>query len=180
MRIRQLRFALVGLGVMFPLAVVTSGGCGGSSDDATDAGNEAAVDVVAKDVAPDKEVVDSGPSCSDADLNTITPADAALNETGASVGTCVSCSRTNCGTYLTQCNADCDCKEAVIAFYDCVSKGGGLQVCGIKNLANLGGNAATIGQNLGFCVIGACRDQCGVPEGGIPGVDASLDGAGGG
>jgi hypothetical protein len=176
MMIRHFKFALVGVGVMFPVAVITSGGCGGSSDEATDAGSEAAADVV-KDVAPDKGVIDSGASCIDADLTTLNPDDAALNDAGASIGTCVSCSRASCGSLLAQCNADCDCKEAVIAFYDCVAKGGGLQVCGIKNLGNLGGNAAAIGQNLGFCVLGACREQCGVPEGGIPGLDAG-DGGG--
>ena len=160
----RIRHWLVSLVVMVPVALVAGGGCGGSSQEATDAGSEAAVDAVVQDVAADKGVVDSGPTCVDADLTTFSPADAALNDAGASIGTCVSCSRANCNNFLVQCNADCDCKEAVVSFYECVSKGGGLQVCGYKNLLNLGGTAATIGQGLGLCVISACRQQCGVPD----------------
>jgi hypothetical protein len=175
----RIRHWLIGLGVLVPVTLVTAGGCGGSEDEPTDAGStEAAVDAVAKDVAPDNAVVDSGPSCIDADLATLTPDDAALNDAGASVGTCVTCTRANCNTFLTQCNADCDCKEAVVAFYGCVAKGGGLQSCGLKHLGGLGGNAAAIGQNLGLCVASSCRQQCGVPDGGIP--DGAIPDSGGG
>lgn len=171
----KIRHWLVGLGVMAPLALVVGEGCGGDSATAADAGTEAATaDVAVQDVAPDKEVVDAAPGCIDADLATLSPADAALNETGASIGTCVACSRANCNNFLTQCNADCDCKTAVVDFYACVAKGGALTQCGIQNLGSLGGNAAQIGQSLGRCVISSCRTQCGVPEGGIP--DGAIPG----
>ena len=96
---------------------------------------------------------------------------AAINDAGASVGTCLACTKASCGTQLAACNADCDCKNVVAGFFDCIqTPGGSLLGCAM----GLGSNASA--QSLGLCVYTGCKSACGVatrPSDG--GSDADAD-----
>jgi hypothetical protein len=180
MRARQL---LLGIGAFAALAIAGFGGCGGSSTDTpADAGSDTTVDAPADraaDVTPD--IQDSGPVCAeDADISKYDPADAALNDAGANTQGCAKCIKSDCKTEVTACNDNCECRTAVVAFYTCLAKGGSLQACGIQAFGGLSGEAQQLGQDLGFCVYGFCKDECGVPDLPDGGFDAARDAPDGG
>ena len=113
--------------------------------------------------APDTGIVDSGPAVctTDADLSTISPADAALGDSG-SVGTCLACSRAGCGTQLAACQADCDCTVTLSCFFDCIGQAGGsLLGCGQQ----CGADITTAGptQDAILCTACGCKAECNVP-----------------
>jgi hypothetical protein len=156
--------------------------CGGSTDD-NSGGSDAGKDVAAIDSSPgaDTGPADAGPGpvdssipCvfPDADLTTISPPDAALNDAGASLGTCLACTQTKCGTQLKACNGDCTCASTIAGFYECLGKPGG-SLFGCAGSLGSGGlsNPATSG--LVTCVGQGCTAACGVPTTG--GTDSGTD-----
>ena len=98
----------------------------------------------------------------DADLNTADPADAALNDAGASVGACLGCAKTNCEAQVNACNKDCSCNGVFACLFGCLgSVGGSLLVCyetcgGSLSLSNA--NTAEIG--LVECAAKSCATEC--------------------
>jgi len=159
--------------------------CGGTADDTVtpDAGADVTVDAP-KDVAPDV-VVDAGPApcLTDADLFTMPLPDGNIGDSGGTVPACGTCLKTSCQTDISDCNKVCDCKDAVVGLYDCLSKGKPLQTCGIQNF--LGASQET--QNIGFSLVGCasskCKTECGLTDAGLPNLDGGDSGpkdAGGG
>jgi hypothetical protein len=158
---------LLGVSLATAAAIVA---CGDSTTDtppAADAGQDTSVVDSSK---PDTGVVDSGlpdvvedsATCtSDADLNTLNPADAALGEAG-SVGTCVACGKTNCATELTACQGDCTCTNTLACFYDCIGQpGGSLLGCGQQCGADIQTPGPT--QDVILCIACGCTTECNVP-----------------
>ena len=156
----RLRHWLAGFAVTASTFGLVAAGCGGTTDSGpTDAGNDTVSEkAVVQDTGPDA-VEDTAIACVDADLNTINPGDAAIGDSGASVGTCLQCARTSCPTQISACNADCACKDAVVGFAGCVQTMP-VTTCG----AALTGTS--LGQDLALCLIGSCRPACG--QGAIP------------
>jgi hypothetical protein len=166
------------------IASAIAAGCGGStnSNPPQDSGVADATGDVAHEAAPAEAAAETGPDAPpeaacvpDADITKLNPPDAALNDSGATDLGCYTCIKTNCGTQLSACNADCACNTAVEGFLACVGAGGSPISCGSGLISS--GNAATIA--LGGCLAGplaggsgpGCLKECGVniPEGGPPG-----------
>jgi hypothetical protein len=169
----QKRLWLGILVVGLPTAGIFGVACGGSSDDSAanaDSGSDVttAADTSNADVV---QVVDAG-RCDDADLNDLSLPDASLGDSGASTATCVACMKASCAGDITQCNADCTCKDGVDDALNCVAGAGGLS---LSCLSGLQGN--TNATNLGECIFLACKDACGLGGFGDGGIsDASDDG----
>lgn len=172
------RHFVLGFATSALVAGVIGIGCGGSSSDnggTPDSGNaDAPVDHAAPPVDTGTDAPkDSGPAAclTDADLNTFPAPDAALDDAGDTAATCIACTKLKCAPELTDCNNDCDCKDSLVQFYDCVQKGGTFQSCGSSFL---GGNASL--QALGLCDFSSCRKECGLSGfGQDAGKDAATD-----
>jgi hypothetical protein len=123
---------------------------------------------------------------SDADLNTATPTDAALNDSGASVGTCLACAQTNCQSDVTACNADACCESAFSCVFNCLSGVGSsliycyIDVCGGSLSTS---SADAVETKLGECAFKSCATECAVcsydsnlcKDSGAPPIDAGMD-----
>ena len=171
------RLFLGALLVGFPTALATGvlgAGCGGSSDDSA-SNADASQDVTAKDTATQDvvQIVDAG-RCDDADLNTLSLPDAALGDSGASVGTCLDCTRGSCETQISACNASCQCKNDIDDALNCIAQQGGLNASCAGGLLS-GGDVPA--QNLGQCLYLSCQNECGL--GGFNFGDAGDGGDGG-
>jgi hypothetical protein len=155
--------------------------CGGTADDTVtpDAGKDVTVDAP-KDVTPDV-VVDAGPPpcATDADLFTVAIPDGNIADSGVSVQVCGTCLKTSCKSDISDCNKVCDCKDAVIGLYDCLSKGKGLQACGLQNFLGASQETQNIGLSLVGCASSSCKDECGLGDGGFL-TDSGLKDSGGG
>lgn len=158
--------------------------CGGTADDTVtpDAGSDVTVDAP-KDLGAPDVVVDAGPPpcATDADLFTISVPDANIGDTGVSVQACATCLKTSCKSDITDCNAVCECKDAIISVYDCLGKGKALQTCGIQNFLGAGQETQNIGVSILGCASSKCKDECGLADGGLlpsdsGAKDASDDG----
>jgi len=179
--------------------VVAIAACGGSSEapPAIDSGvsgdGAAGGDSSLADGGPASEDASDDVCVTDANLLTATPADAALNDSGASVGTCIACAQTHCSTQIDTCNGDCVCANEFTNIFDCLSGvGGSLLTCYIQFGGSLGSgsNADPAETALGECAIKTCAAECAlcqlsaklcpVADAGTPpapdaGVDASSD-----
>jgi hypothetical protein len=116
---------------------------------------------------------DSAPSCviGDADISTLSPPDASLNDAGASVGACIGCAKTNCSTDVAACNTDCECNTALVCIFECIGGvGNTLLTCAEQcgGLANVDGAEETL---LG-CAEKSCKAECGQGGGGTKPTDA--------
>jgi hypothetical protein len=106
----------------------------------------------------------------DADIETLNPADAALDDAGASVGTCIACAKSKCASDVTSCNGDCSCNTALVCIFDCIGGvGNSLLTCAEQ----CGGtsNLDSTEEALLLCAASNCKTQC---------ATASLTGGGGG
>ncbi|MGH7281544.1 MAG: hypothetical protein ACRELY_08485, partial [Polyangiaceae bacterium] len=112
--------------------------------------------------------------CDDADLNTLSFPDASLGDSGASVGTCLDCTRGSCSGQITECNKSCQCKNDIDDAVNCIAAQGGLNATCAGGL--LGGGDVPA-QNLGECIYTACQNECGL--GGFNFGDAGDAGDGG-
>jgi hypothetical protein len=163
------------LGITAGCAAVGFVACGGSSSDnnntdkpVTDSG--AVTDATQQD-AP-VTVVDAGadaiedsappPCVNDADLSTITVPDAALGDAGASVGTCLACTKSSCGPEVQDCQDECECRAAISDFYGCLAADGGSLFGCASGLAGGGGTPSGATAALGQCVLLGCSDECGL------------------
>jgi hypothetical protein len=168
MRVRHWLFVF---SVGFGLAGAFGTGCGGTTDNGTgtttDGGGTPDVtkETAASDTysPPDTSTIsDAAVACAvDADLTTYAPPDAALGDSGKSVGTCIACIRSACPTQLSDCNNDCDCKGAVIDFIACVQAGDKTLIqCGYQVFGPLGfSNLPAV--HLGYCLqSSACPGEC--------------------
>jgi hypothetical protein len=177
-RVRLLAAMLAATALMTGALGAVGIGCSGSADDVgaeNDAGQQDATqDQTSLDVASESTPEASTPCPLDADLLHFQPPDADINDTGATVGTCVTCirSRRGCVTIAQGCNSDCACKEAIVAFAECVGTGRGLLQCG-ETAAQTGGTSA---EQLAACVLQKCATECGVPARVDAGRDAPADG----
>ncbi len=109
--------------------------------------------------------------CIDADITALNVQDAALGDSGKSIGTCSSCIKTNCLPELQACQEDCDCRESVLGFFNCVASGKSITTCG-------GGlvTAGSMAQSLGLCALNSgCGVECGQPGDGGTQNDAATD-----
>jgi hypothetical protein len=115
--------------------------CGGSTPDTsggvTDSGTPDAVVGPVADSSSGADAtngtdanLDAGPAvCTiDADLTVLAPPDAALNDSGASVGTCIGCARAHCASEIVNCNADCTCNNVFDCLFNCLGTVGGTLV----------------------------------------------------
>jgi hypothetical protein len=176
MRVRH--WVLLGASALFVSGIVASG-CGGDSANppaTTDAGQ----DVSLQDTAPppdtsvqDNAIADTNTCVIDADITKVNPPDAAL-EGGTSVGQCLGCVKTACGTQLNDCNADCPCNTLVWGVFQCLEQKGLNPTC----FAGLTGANDTAEQNFAACAVAACRPDClgGGGDGGKDGANDADDG----
>jgi hypothetical protein len=174
------------LGITVGCAAIGFVACGGSSSDNNNnttpdasAGSDAKNDVApVVDAGPPDVIEDAAePPCqNDADLSKITVPDAALGDSGASVGTCIKCGKDTCGPEFDDCQADCECRSAFSDFYDCLgADGGSIFSCGQGLFGNgIPGGATTA---LLQCVGAGCSDECGLSLGTDAGADAAKDAA---
>jgi hypothetical protein len=168
----------LGIAAACVVAGLIAGGCGGSSSE--NAPEDAGVDVTAPvdayvvpDVGVDAHDASTGvDACMvDADLNTIDIPDAEIGDSGYTTDDCIACARAKCGALVLACNADCSCKSALIAFYDCIrAPGGSLSTCSAPLFA-AGGNAISLGSCV--AISPECTKACGIP----PAKDGGKDGA---
>ncbi len=150
-------FALLGGAVALPVA------CGGSD---TTEGTDAAVDATTdtkSDTTADTGAVDAAETCVDASLFTTPFKDAALDDANASVGTCVSCTKTSCGQEATACDGECECRNALIGFYECQGNGTSFQACAVQHL-NIAGAGQQVATTLATCVVSKCAKPCSVGQ----------------
>jgi len=157
--------------------------CGGSADDTAppDAGTDVTVDAP-KDVAPDV-VVDAGPApcLTDADLFTMPIPDGNIGDSGGSVPACGTCLKTSCQSDISDCNKVCECKDDVVALYNCLAQGKALQTCGIQNFIGASPETQNIGISLVGCASSKCKTECGLGDAGLPSFDSgSKDASDGG
>jgi hypothetical protein len=192
---QKARVILASLGAV-AIAIVA---CGGSSSDNppanTDAGtthNNPDTGVVADTSVADTNVADTNVADTsvcvpDADLFTINPADAAIGDSGASIGTCSACLKSKCKTQLTTCEKDCTCASTVACTLDkCLGSANDTQAfitCGVqKGCISLSGGAGGIaaGGAILTCIQGSCATECDIQDGGTappPPADGGHDAA---
>jgi hypothetical protein len=127
-------------------------------------------------------------SCAlDANIATLSIPDAAIGDTGASTGGCLSCIQSRCGAEVAACDSDCTCKADVVAFLACVALGGSVTTCGLPlvsgssagfPLAQCAGGSALGGAGAGcVTVCGASGLVSGMPtEGGTDGGSGDAKG----
>jgi hypothetical protein len=159
--------------------------CGGSSSNNNDNGNNdsgTADVVVSADTSPASDAADAAdtnvPACvPDASLNDLNPADAALGDAGGSVGLCLSCTKQNCASQVTECNADCSCVSDLSDLYSCIASGKSILTCG-QSL--VGGGADQAETDIGTCVFQSCAKECNINFGPQPGKDGGGASDGGG
>jgi hypothetical protein len=150
---------------------VTDGG-DASSPPASDAGDDAAVCII------------------DADILTLAPVDAALNDAGASVGSCLACAQTTCNSGLSECNADCTCNQGFTCFAQCIGGvGNSLLTCAGQCFGSIAAVEANPAEEaVVLCAAEQCTNECaaagllggggGKKDGGNTGDDGgSVDGA---
>jgi hypothetical protein len=146
--------------LLFTLTAVAIGACGTTARlTPVDAGPAPIVDA-AKEAAP---VVDAGLTCSDASAKDLPVPDAAVADSGVSTGTCFSCLQASCGTQLETCNANCECRGAILAFLSCAptaSDPQAAQACAIQAFTAVSGEASELGTAIGLCANRACRKEC--------------------
>jgi hypothetical protein len=118
---------------------------------------------------------DSAPSCviGDADISTLSPPDASLNDAGGSVGACIACAKTSCTADVLACNTDCECNTALVCIFECIGGVGNTiltcaEQCG--GIANVDGAEESL---LG-CAEQKCKAECG-QGGGTKPTDAGGD-----
>ncbi len=161
-------------------AVVAILACGGSSQEPAGSPGDSGAGDVANGPSTDSSVppqtdgattldaaLDASVACTiDADLNTTAPPDAALNTTGASVGTCIGCAKTNCPTQIDSCNQDCTCNNVFSCLFECLGSVGGTLIgcytgtCG-GALPGTGGASADQAEiKLLECAAKACAPAC--------------------
>jgi hypothetical protein len=107
---------------------------------------------------------DGGDACvpTDASLNQAMPADAALNASGASVGTCIACAQASCWKEINDCSADCVCENVFTDIFDCLSGvGNSLLSCFLQFSGSVGGaNTDPAELALAQCAIKTCTSAC--------------------
>jgi len=155
--------------------------CGGSSDappgKTTDAGT-----------ADDGSAASEDANDANVNLFTATPVDAALNDAGASVGTCIACAQTTCEKQVAACNDDVACDSTFACAFNCLGEvGGTLAGCYIQCGGSLSGaNVDPVETALGQCALKSCATECAVcsispklcatpTDAGTPVTDASSD-----
>ena len=142
--------------------------CGGSSQVTPGQGDSGAPDgtapedsSVAADAPADLDAGDAGVCTIDADLATAAPPDAALDEAGASVGTCIGCARAHCASQITTCNKDCTCNNIFNCTFECLGGiGGNLLGCytSCNGPLSLSGGGPESG--LVLCAARSCAAEC--------------------
>ena len=138
--------------------------CGGSSQvgaGASDSGSPDGTSATDSAVPVDLDAGDAGICTIDADLRTAAPPDAALDEAGASVGSCIGCARANCGSQISSCNGDCTCNNTFNCLFDCLgSIGGTLLLCYTQCGGSLSLNTPGPETGLVLCAARSCAAQC--------------------
>jgi hypothetical protein len=180
----------VGAGTL-ALAMAACGGSsqappGGAIDSGVGDGTTPTTDSSFADSPVGPDANDGACVFTDANLNTATPPDAALDDAGASVGTCLSCAQANCQSDVTACNGDCACETVFDCAFNCLSSvGGSLEVCYIECGGSLTGSKVDpVETSLGECALKQCPTECAVctispklcpAEAGTPVNDAGTD-----
>jgi hypothetical protein len=187
----RLAYGIVGVAMVG--ITVGLGACGSSSNDTgpsttNDAGGDGTSpgsdSSTSETGSADGPLGDDGGACViDADLTTVSPPDAALNDAGASVGTCISCARTTCNVGVANCNDDCACNNALVCLFNCLSTvGGALTFCAAECIQSGDGGSGLSGLDLAettllSCAVKQCGSECAVSGlgGGGGGHDAGHD-----
>jgi hypothetical protein len=117
---------------------------------------------IASDAPVDLDASDAAAVCTiDADLATAAPPDAALDEAGASVGTCIGCARSNCGSQITTCNKDCTCNNTFNCLFTCLGGvGGTLLLCYTQCGGSLSLMSGGPESGLVLCAARSCAAEC--------------------
>lgn len=133
----------------------TDGGADGTAP-VSDSAVDAPIDLDAADAA------DAAVACTiDADLETAAPPDAALDEAGASVGTCIGCARAHCGSQISTCNKDCTCNNTFDCLFNCLGGvGGTLLLCYTQCGGSLSLGSGGPESGLVLCAARSCAAQC--------------------
>ncbi len=172
MRPGQLLFVL---GVTSAFLVPLGAGCGGaSSSPSSDSG--LTEDVTTTDSPPESATPsEAGPSEASTDgqaeadalplicqidgaVGLLNVPDASIGDSGLSVGGCISCIQTMCGTEVTACEGSCACKVNVESFVTCLATGQTTAMCGTQVYGS--GDPAT--GNLFTCLLlSSCLQTCG-------------------
>jgi hypothetical protein len=178
------------------LAAVVSAGvvavvaCGGSSDNPPEPPfNDGGADTSVADTGKDTNVADSNVADTNtADTAVCTPdadtsfiPDAALGDSGASVGSCIGCAHTSCSAESAACAADCDCTQQI----DCIfEKCSATLSQGVQKLFQCALGSGCVASpaalapaltTLGTCILQTCPTECGVPPTPDAGPDSSSD-----
>jgi hypothetical protein len=171
MRPGQLLFVL---GITSAFLVPLGAGCGGaSSSPSSDSGLTEDVTVD----SPAESAVEAGPDASDgsadahaeadalpliclidADIGHLSVPDASIGDSGLTIGDCLSCIQTTCGTEVTACEASCACKVNVQSFIACLATGQTTTMCGAQVFAS--GDPAT-GSLFSCLIVSTCTQTCG-------------------
>jgi hypothetical protein len=162
------------------VAVFALAGCGSTSDapsgnvdsgivtDGTAPSNDGSLpssDAAGDTGVPSGDAGDAGCTFGDADLFASSPADAALNDAGASVGTCLACAQTKCKSQVTGCDDDACCESTFDCVFNCMSGvGESLLNC---YTVGCGGSLSTSNIDvseglLAECAIKQCPTECAV------------------
>lgn len=113
------------------------------------------------DGAGDPDADDAAVCRPDASLVTVAPVDAALDDAGASVGTCLGCLKTSCGSQVSACNEDCACNGIFDCVFECLaSVGASFEVCYLECGGSPTGGGNTLETALGTCTLGSCATEC--------------------
>jgi hypothetical protein len=126
---------------------------------------------------------DSGACVIDADILTLAPPDAAIDDAGASVGECLACAQTTCSSQLSACNADCSCNSGFTCFANCIGGIGNTLLtcvgsCFPGGISALESNPTELG--VISCAGQSCTAQCGTASILGGGGGGKKDGGGGG
>jgi hypothetical protein len=175
MRVRH--WVLVGASALFIFGIAATG-CGGSDEStpAADAGHDQSVaDQVTPTDTGGPDIVDTGAACqSDADLNQLNLPDAAIPDTGTSVGVCLGCVKSTCSNQFKDCNDDPCCNGLIVGVFQCVASGTGFVQCATPLL---GGSVPPTASALGTCAALGCRSACLGSAAGDAASDAPSDAA---
>ena len=148
--------------------------CGGSSDTTGTSGGDATAEAankadtsIADTSLPD--VFDARPPCDpNKDILKDVP-DASIPDSSATTGTCIACVEAKCPMEVQACKADCSrstsdlgCQDLAAKAISCYAQKHDFFMCA-GDFVTAKSPTQGIGINLGTCVAGMCKDECGVP-----------------
>ncbi len=160
--------------------------CGGTSETTTnnpvDSGNETRADA-SNDAASDVELADAESTCDPNNDFLADVPDAAIPDSGATTGACVSCLKAECNPEIRKCAENCKCAELAADLVKCYVETQNILACG-GGLGDVPSSTQKVGVALYTCLATNCQSACTpppAPDGGDDGgPDAGEDAGNGG